>query len=1053
MTEPLLRELGFREPLVNMTQEWLDKLALPPDVTHLMVSHGPDALRAVACEVTGTPDMRASISRVAKHLTACAPQMLWLVAAVDSERGEIAVAACDTSRSKPKVVALLARRDGIVDSDSETVCALASANGGNDVLTHLRWLEILGRDSVGRRFFRELERLVVRLSMSLQPAIDAAESSELSLLYVSRLLFLSFLETKGWLDNDYGFLGNRYADCMATGGGYHQRVLSPLFFGTLNTHPRNRAARARSFGRVPFLNGGLFARSALEARTRASLFSDEALGDVFGDLLTRYRFTAREDSTAWSEAAIDPEMLGKAFESLMSAAQRKSSGAFYTPQSLVSDVSRSGLARGLASHVVPQATVIRALTGETLPARERNALLASITAMRVLDPACGSGSFLVHILEELAALRFRLGDTRSLHTVRREILTRSIFGVDINPTAVWLCELRLWLSMAIEDPERDPMRVTPLPNLDRNIRIGDSLSGEAFRGAPLRTFGAKITSMRRRYSRSTGPRKKSLARQLDRVERECALAVSMGTLARLRHERREIISLARARDLFGERRRPPASVVKQIAALRDEIRNASREAQTLTNGGALPFSFLTGFADVGASGGFNVIAGNPPWVRTHNLDSRMRLVLKQGYSVYRNSAWASGSETAAAGRGFGSQVDVAALFIERCTDLLIDGGAMALLVPAKLWHSLAGGGVRGLLGDRTTIHELHDLSNVPHIFDAAVYPSVIVATRNAVRLGGPSRKVDSIRIVSHRDGQVRSWTAGPADLAFDDTRGSPWLLVPADVRRAFKLMMEAGSPFARSLFGRPLLGVKTGCNAAFLVTLVSHDSDASCRRIVESADRKAEIEESMLRPAVRGDRVRRWEIEPHQDRLIWTHDPTGAPLRTLPPQAGSWLTPWRTELERRTDAHSSSRWWSLFRTEGAECSGPRVVWADIGKRPRAAILAAGDPSVPLNTCYVARCPHIDDALALAALLNSSLAAAWLGTIAEPARGGFKRYLGWTMSLLPVPHDWERARAILAPYASRALINEEPTDSELCCAATDAYQLTSADVSPLLQWNR
>jgi hypothetical protein len=336
------------------------------------------------------------------------------------------------------------------------------------------------------------------------------------------LLFLSFLETRGWLDRDHGFLANRFADCMMHGGGYHRRVLNPLFFGTLNTSVRKRAARAREFGRIPFLNGGLFSRAPVETRTASHFFTDDALGDLFGDLLTRYRFTAREDATTWSEAAIDPEMLGKAFESLMSSRDRKTSGAFYTPHSLVRDVARAALSYGLESSSCDSSLVTRVLEGEIPPPSVRAALLERIGTLRVLDPACGSGAFLVHMLEELASLRVRLGDVRSLHAIRRDILSRSIFGVDINPMAVWLCELRLWLSMAIEDPEIDPLRVTPLPNLDRNIRVGDSLAGEGMRPLPWRS-GGRIGTMRSRYSRATGPRKKALAKVLDSLERECAI--------------------------------------------------------------------------------------------------------------------------------------------------------------------------------------------------------------------------------------------------------------------------------------------------------------------------------------------------------------------------------------------------------------------------------------------------------------------------------------------------------------------------------------------------
>src|SRR5690606_7025141 len=126
-----------------------------------------------------------------------------------------------------------------------------------------------------------------------------------------------------------------------------------LFFGTLNTPVGRRARVARDFGRVPFLNGGLFARTTLERRRRDITFPDEALGTVFDDLLVPYRFSAREESNEWSQAAIDPEMLGLAFESLMHEGARRASGAFYTPHALVARVTRSALVDALSSSDAP----------------------------------------------------------------------------------------------------------------------------------------------------------------------------------------------------------------------------------------------------------------------------------------------------------------------------------------------------------------------------------------------------------------------------------------------------------------------------------------------------------------------------------------------------------------------------------------------------------------------------------------------------------------------------------------------------------------------------
>ncbi|HEX2722847.1 MAG TPA: N-6 DNA methylase, partial [Gemmatimonadaceae bacterium] len=615
-SQPLLDELGFGR-LVPLEREDRASLALPETVGNPHIARGIGTLRVLVFEAGPSQHFRKELNRVAGGLASSGPGLLWTLIAIDREAGQTAVAAFDLSSNRPRVAALIATSQNIVDSDSETVCALAAARNSSDALTHCRWLEILGRESVNRKFFRALEHQVSQLAASLLPSARKEDAFELALLHSSRLLFLSFLETKGWLDGDRGFLANQYADCMVSGGRFHARVLEPLFFGTLNTRRRDRARRAAAFGRIPFLNGGLFSRSPLEGRLAKTFFSDESLGDLFGELLSRYRFTAREDTTLWSEAAIDPEMLGKSFECLMSSDTRKNTGAFYTPQSLVARVAETTLAYALESSTIPYDDVSCALQGEMPPPRQRRNILERLRTMTVLDPACGSGAFLIHVLEQLSTLCVRLGDPRPLHVIRREILTQTIFGVDVNPTAVWLCELRLWLSMAIEDPEKDPFRVTPLPNLDRNIRVGDSLSGEGFKGTASVLPSRRIAAARGRYCRATGPRKRSLARHLDSIERECAIAVAALRVRRLREKRRDTLDQLRSRDLFGQRHYPAAKSSGQLARVRDEMRRAESELRHLKNGGAMPFSFAAQFADVAGRGGFTVVVGNPPWIRTH----------------------------------------------------------------------------------------------------------------------------------------------------------------------------------------------------------------------------------------------------------------------------------------------------------------------------------------------------------------------------------------------------------------------------------------------------
>ena len=1069
--QPILSALGFDAASHPADATTRAALRIPPDYREISIARGPGALRALVATAPRTLGIREATTRVAGRLASSAPHILWLLVVTDPECDQLAFATWSIERRPPSIAALIVERARVVDSDGETLAALAAARGDIDVLTYARWLDILGRESVTRRFYRSLENVVHGLASSVSQRGTHEERTELALLCVSRLLFLSFLEAKGWLDGDRGFLARSFDECLANGGRYHRRVLLPLFHGTLNTRYSARAPAARAFGRVPFLNGGLFARTPVERRYRGLLFPDDQLGILFGNLLGRYRFTAREDSAAWSEAAIDPEMLGKAFESIMASRERRNSGAYFTPQSLVARVTSGALRRVLAKFGLTVEMSEALLNGAAPEALPRAAVRQSLARIRILDPACGSGAFLVHALERIASIHVALGDPRDLVEIRRDVLTRSIFGVDRNPFAVWLCELRLWLCMVIESQRADPLGVPPLPNLDHHIRVGDALAGDGL--APLagpsshqssvglsRRSAVAIASLRARYVRASGPRKQSLARALDRAERARATALIDAALELTSARRRDLLAAVRSRDLFGERHRVVAGDSAALAAFRTaarELRTARRAAVE----GVLPFSFATHFSDSAAAGGFDVVIGNPPWVRIHRIPAASRSLLRSRFAVFHEPGWSRGAELACAGSGFSAQVDLAALFVERSLELLRDEGVFSLLLPSKLWRSLAGGSLRRLLRAHATVLELDDLSESPQSFDAAVYPSVVVASRGKLvdRPGGPdvdgsetTPAAQPIAATLIRHSTSFRWPIDHVRLSFDADGASPWLIVPPDVRDAFDRLTAAGMPLGESVFGRPHLGVKCGCNAAFIVREHERSSGDPDLAEIEAPGRRGRIERDLLRPLVRGETLKPWSVAATgAERILWAYDPSGAPLRTLPPLARHWLLPWRRRLMARTDGHGRGSWWTLFRTESARFDRPRVVWADIGRTPRAAVLAAGDTTVPLNSCYVARCPELADAHALAALLNGPLVAAWLGALAEPARGGFHRYLGWTMALLPLPPDWAAGRDILAPLGVRACAGGSVSTQELLIAALRAYRLEMENIAPLLAW--
>jgi hypothetical protein len=351
-----------------------------------------------------------------------------------------------------------------------------------------------------------------------------------------------------------------------------------------------------------------------------------------------------------------------------------------------------------------------------------------------------------------------------------------------------------------------------------------------------------------------------------------------------------------------------------------------------------------------------------------------------------------------------------------------------------------------LLREQTDLIALEDLAESPSQFDAAVYPSLLVARKKSAA-AEPSPEFHA---TVHLGKRVLTWETASAAVAFDETPGSPWVILPPRARDAFERLRERGIPYARSAFERPLLGVKTGCNAAFIVSLESVDGEIAA---ISAKDRHELIERDMLRPLVRGETLAAWRATRPREYLVWPQLENGLPRKDLSELTRKWLAPFRDQLGARSDLHGRFPWWTVFRTESSRDATARVIWADFGVTPRAIAVEAGNPVVPLNSCYATPCDTLEDAHALAALLNSPLAAAWLNVLAEPARGGYRRYLGWTVSLLPVPRDWHFARSRLAPLGERGMSGDTPSDAELLTASVESYRLTLAEVEPLLSWNR
>ena len=220
---------------------------------------------------------------------------------------------------------------------------------------------------------------------------------------------------------------------------------------------------------------------------------------------------------------MDPEMLGKVFEELVTG--RHDSGAYYTPRTVVSFMCREALKgylvgkdTGASSEAI--ASLVDRNETDDITISEAMQISGALREVTVVDPACGSGAYLLGMMQELIELQralFNAGvDAKKDYDLKLEIIQRNLYGVDIDDFAVNIAMLRLWLSLAIDFEGDDPQ---PLPNLDFKVLCGDSLLGpNPSVGVEVQgTLGQDIEQFRRLGQLKTDYMRASLGADKDRL--------------------------------------------------------------------------------------------------------------------------------------------------------------------------------------------------------------------------------------------------------------------------------------------------------------------------------------------------------------------------------------------------------------------------------------------------------------------------------------------------------------------------------------------------------
>jgi len=650
-----------------------------------------------------------------------------------------------------------------------------------------------------------------------QKGVNTADFSKKLL---GQIVFLYFLQKKGWFgverDAEWGsgpknFLRQLFKGEMTTYKNFFNDVLESLFYEALAT-PRDENFYSKFDCKIPFLNGGLFDPINgydwihTDITLPNDLFSngvrDAKTGDTgtgILDMFDRYNFTVKEDEPLEKEVAVDPEMLGKVFENLLEVKDRKSKGTYYTPREIVHYMCQESLINFIFTELgdsVPREDISLFIhIGDTVAEHESRVVSKGketssythklpesirrhaeeidrkLQNIRVCDPAIGSGAFPVGMMNEIVRARQTLtiylggNDDRTPYDFKRHAIQECLYGVDIDPGAVEIAKLRLWLSLVVD--EDDIGHIKPLPNLDYRIMQGNSLLeeyegiklfDEKLLGKDAECIGSELESARQQVKnlqkeyfalnsegKLTNARKKEIEteiKQLQKIEKQLTRkpdTEKMTGMFDAPSQAKEMYEKLKKlhQDFFGATQREKKKKLKeQIENLEWELIETSLQEQgriktldelmKLKNSNLRPFflwrlHFVEVFKE---KNGFDIVMANPPYVRADSGEE---------YLVFRKELEESGAYNT-----LYEKWDLMVPFIERGVRISNSNGNLIYIVSDAICTSKYASKLIDFIQESYFTYSIDYFEDIK-VFDAGVMPVVI--NIGGSRLNGKTRKI------------------------------------------------------------------------------------------------------------------------------------------------------------------------------------------------------------------------------------------------------------------------------------------------------------------------
>ena len=685
---------------------------------------------------------------------------------------------------------------------------------------------------------------------------------------------------KPWGSGPHDFMRKLFNIAIQRNVNFYNELLEPLFYDALNRNRGEQGYCPALHCRIPFLSGGLFEPidgydwEHNDFSIPNEVFSNEATkgrdADGILDIFDRYNFTMSEDEPMEREVAIDPEMLGKVFENLLEINDRKSKGAFYTPREIVHYMCQESLINYLTNALNIQQDAIRdfILYGDFMKDEDTvkekrlgnggmyiseelykinpdgtvavNRLLdmdKALKEVRVADPAVGSGAFPLGMLNEIVRARQNISAylaitmkpydvrmmyqlERSPHALKYETIRNCIFACDIEPSAVDIAQLRLWLALVIDDEinpnaqndlegHRNPL---PLPNLESNILCGNSLVDE-FEGIRLVKESDFLGSTCEYQRDLTSGRFDAIIKKLIEAQDELFSCKDTEQKKQLKDQ------IASLRDMI---------ILTQLEGCNDEKKEHYRESTLMASKPYVlwQLDFARVFRE---KGGFDIVIGNPPYIqlqKTINEETGEKLG-----DLYSNMDFESFAKTG----------DIYCLFYEKGHRLLHDGGVLSYITSNKWMRAGYGEKLRGFFAAKTNPLLVVDFAGQKVFASATVDVNILMfaKTSNQERTLACIAKDASLNnlsvFVEHNS----------AVMAFINS--DSWTIL-SNIEQDIKRKIDTIGIPLRNWDVSINYGIKTGFNDAFIISGTKKDE------LINADPNSAEI----IRPILRGRDIKRY---------------------------------------------------------------------------------------------------------------------------------------------------------------------------------------------------